>query len=79
MRIELSTTPRDFLIALGKRIAQKRIRARMTQGDLALYIGLSMSMVSRIEAGQNDVSIYRGELIARALGTTLPRLLGGLL
>jgi transcriptional regulator with XRE-family HTH domain len=79
MRIELKTSSRDFLIALGARIADKRRKAGMYQHDLALYVGLSVSTLSRIEAGQNDVSIYRGELIARALGTTLPRLLGGLL
>lgn len=69
----------DFLIRLGARIREKRERADLSQPIFAAMIGLSASTLSRIETGQNDVSIYRGALIARALGTTLPKLLEGLL
>ena len=69
----------DFLIRLGARIREKRERADMDLQQLAILIGLSRAIMSRIETGQNDVSIYRGALIARALGTTLPKLLEGLL
>ena len=79
MKIHERLKSSDFLISLGARIKEKRENAGIEQSHLAILIGLSQSTMSRIETGQNDVSIYRGALIARALGTTLPKLLEGLL
>lgn len=79
MQIHERLKSSDFLIRLGARIRKKREQADMDLQHLAILIGLSRATMSRIETGQNDVSIYRGVLIARALGTTLPKLLEGLL
>lgn len=50
------TLPNKFTIALGERIRDARIEAKMSQAELAEKAYFKQSSVSRIEAGTRDVS-----------------------
>jgi transcriptional regulator with XRE-family HTH domain len=59
---------------LGRRVADRRKRARLTQAELAERIGVSTESVSRLERGAVIPSLARLEAVATALGVELPDL-----
>ncbi len=52
---------------------------RMTATELASLTGFSISKVSRIEHGQQKVSVATLQLLARVFGTSASRLMDGAL
>lgn len=60
------------------RIRKLRIEQQMSQDDLAKKVGYtSRSMISRIEAGQVDISQSKVKAFAAALDTTIDYLMDG--
>jgi len=57
----------------GRRVYEAR-QGRMTQEELAAAAGCTQQTVSRIEAGQHDVSLKVGLALAEALGKTFDEL-----
>ena len=57
---------------LGLRIKERREQARLTQGQLAMYAGVSRSYVSRLEQGEYEhPDFFAISRIAKALNTTI--------
>ena len=61
---------------LGRKIADARRRLRLTQGDLALRVGVTAQAVSKWEQGRSCPDIAILDEIADALGISLFELLG---
>ena len=55
-------------VALGRRIAQERKRAGLTQEQLAAALGLERTAVTRIEQGSQGLDTLQLSAIAEALG-----------
>jgi DNA-binding XRE family transcriptional regulator len=54
--------PQSVNASIGVKITQKRMRHRISQGQLASAIGISQNMLSRIEHGKSAISaraLYR--------------------
>lgn len=49
----------------------RKVRDQMTQQQLAMRTGLSMSAIANIEARRQDVTMLTAERIAAALGVTV--------
>jgi transcriptional regulator with XRE-family HTH domain len=63
-------------LAVGKRIKERREAAGLTQQQLAVKAGLSVSNLAQIEQGQKaDPRISTVVALARALGVTVDDLL----
>lgn len=58
-----------FIVRVSERIARLRERKGMTQEALAKRLGVKPSMVSRIEAGSQNLTLESLHRIARALST----------
>jgi transcriptional regulator with XRE-family HTH domain len=61
---------------IGPRIAEIREQAGLTQSGLARAVGTSQSAISQIEAGERNPSYEMLRQIARALGVSVPHLVG---
>lgn len=61
---------------IGKRIAEVREQAGLTQSALAREMGISQSAVSQIEAGERNPSYDMLRQIAKALDVSVPYLVG---
>jgi transcriptional regulator with XRE-family HTH domain len=61
---------------LGRKIADARRRLGLTQGDLALRVGVTAQAVSKWEQGRSCPDIAILDEIADALGISLFELLG---
>lgn len=59
----------------GNRIRELRIRAQLSQTDLARRVNLSQGQLSNIENGERNVSLEWLRAIAAALGTSVADLL----
>lgn len=59
---------------LGEQVRALRVAAGLSGGEFARRIGVSRSMLSRIERGQVSASVQTLERIARGLGAPLARL-----
>lgn len=60
---------------LGKNIKRIRGRKKMSQGDICRAVGLDRAQMSNIETGKGNPTLSTIEKIARALGTTVDKLL----
>ena len=61
---------------LGRKIADARRNARLTQNDLAARVGVTAQAVSKWETGRSCPDIAILDEIADALGISLSELLG---
>ena len=57
-------------------LAALRLKAGLSQSQLASRIGTQQSNVSRMEKGQTDVQLSTMRRIAQALGTTIEEVAG---
>jgi len=64
-----------FLRALGATVRAHRKRLKLTTIQLAERLGESSNAVERLESGRRNLTVLRLAAIARALETSLPRLL----
>lgn len=67
--------PEDYMGAvekrLGRRVADQRKRARLTQAQLAERVGVTTETVSRLERGAVVPSLARLDSVATAVGVDL--------
>jgi transcriptional regulator with XRE-family HTH domain len=64
-----------FLVALGARIRELRLKKHLTQNELAILCNFEKASMSRIESGQTNVTIYTLKKISRALDVHITELL----
>lgn len=62
---------------LGARLRAERVRASVTQREIAERAGVSAKYLSRIELGQVTPSLYVAARVALAVGVSLDSLVGG--
>lgn len=62
-------------LTIGKRVRQMRVARGMTLDDLAAAVGRGPSQLSMIETGKREPRLTLLQAIARALGTSIDRLL----
>lgn len=55
---------------LGAHVKELRIEQELTQGQLALIVGLDRSYISRVERGRCNVTLDAIMLLAHGLGVT---------
>ncbi|MEQ8674156.1 MAG: helix-turn-helix transcriptional regulator [Aggregatilineales bacterium] len=60
---------------LGKNIRDARIRAQMTQDDLAKSLGLQRTSITNIESGSQKIQLHTLYMLASALDVNLISLL----
>ncbi len=65
-----------FFQTLGKRIAQQRKEAGLTQVQLAEMLGISQQHMASFEAGRRKVSASDIPLLAKLFGMTTDQLMG---
>lgn len=63
-------------ITFGKNCKAARIKARLSQGQLAALIRFPQSTLSRIEAGRVNMTLQSMVTIAQALQVDLTKLIG---
>lgn len=68
----------DFLITLGKRVRELRVRRGITQEQLAYAAEIELSQIYRIETAKINPTITTLKAIANGLEITLSQLIDGL-
>ena len=61
----------DIEVRLALQIARARAKAKLTQGQLARAVGSTQSVISRIEAGNQNLTVRTLAKIAAVLHTAL--------
>jgi transcriptional regulator with XRE-family HTH domain len=64
-----------FYRALGERVRRARESARLSQGRLADFVGLSRSSIANIEAGRQPIYVDALVRVARQLETPVSKLI----
>ena len=67
--------PSPLLAAIGRRVRAARLRAGLTQEELAALVCLTRPSITNLEGGRQDMPITRLELIAQFTGTQLTDLI----
>lgn len=62
---------------IGIRVRRWREEQRLTQRQLSKLVDMSVSSVSRIELGEQELTVRLVERIASVMGTSVPALCGG--
>jgi DNA-binding XRE family transcriptional regulator len=62
--------------SFGRAVALRRVRAGLTQEQMALAIGLSRTSIANIEGGRQQVLLHHAFAISRVLGASLDELVG---
>lgn len=65
----------DVQRRFGVRLRELRLKARLSQEDLALEAGLDRTYVSSVERGERNISIQNIAKLAKALRVRAARLL----
>lgn len=65
----------DILTRFGNLVRTHRQQARLSQEAFADKCGLDRTYISGIERGRRNVSLRNIEVIAKALGLSVPKLL----
>jgi len=68
----------DLLHRFGQRVRTLRKKAGLSQETFADRCGLDRTYVGGIERGERNIALRNIEVIARALGVSLSRLMQGL-
>lgn len=72
-----SRGPKDYDVALGKRLKAVRMAAGIGQMELGKAIGVTFQQIQKYESGANRVAVSTLLPMARALGVSLDQLLPG--
>ena len=65
----------DITKKFGGRVKALRLQKDMSQGDLAKKLGVHSTYISKIERGEQNISIQGLEKLARAFGVPTDELL----
>ncbi|MDE2102689.1 MAG: helix-turn-helix transcriptional regulator [Patescibacteria group bacterium] len=74
-----STVPasRDFYVALGANLSRARVRAELTQQDVADELGMTRAAVCNVEQGNTGLPVHRlvewAAVLCVKLGTIIPK------
>jgi len=68
----------EYLLALGQRVRELRLKQRRSQEGFADIVGVHRTWMGAVERGESNVSFTNLVLISRGLGVTLSQLLSGL-
>lgn len=60
-------TDSKFLLALGARIKELRLKKNMTQNDLAVQCNFEKASMSRIESGKTNITVLTLKKIGNVL------------
>jgi len=69
--------PRDGLKGIGERLREERVKAGISQRELARRLGVSPSLISQLESGQSNPSVGTLYAIVTELDVSLDRLIRG--
>jgi ribosome-binding protein aMBF1 (putative translation factor) len=72
------TAPIDVLARFGRRVRDLRTARGQSQETFADACGIDRTYISGIERGRRNVGLKNIEVIAKALGVTLPALFEGM-
>ena len=61
---------RGILFKFGRKVREARIRAELSQEDLAERAGVHRTYVGMIERGEKNITLENIDRILRGLGTT---------
>lgn len=70
-------TVRRFYEEVGRRLRQARLRAELTQQELADVVELSRASIANIEGGRQPFAVHTLALCARALDVPVSELIPG--
>ena len=73
----VATDIRDDLEGIGRRIREERMKAGLSQRELARRLGLSASLISQLESGQSRPSVGTLYSIVTELDVSLDRVIRG--
>lgn len=65
----------DISVQFGKRVRSLRLRKNMSQGDLAKKLNVDPSYISKIERGEQNISLKGIEKLAKALTVSMQELI----
>ena len=63
--------------ALGARLKELRVKSSITQSQLAEYLGVDQSYISKFESGERQLSVLSLEKLAHLFGLPVESLLEG--
>jgi transcriptional regulator with XRE-family HTH domain len=66
----------DISAKFGKRVREIRLKKKMSQGDVAKVLGVSISYISQIERGLENLSLKKIEVLAKILKVSIAELTG---
>jgi transcriptional regulator with XRE-family HTH domain len=69
--------PNEIDRLVGSRVRQRRMQIRMSQGELATALGLTVPQVQKYEKGVNRIGASRLHKIAGLLGVPIGAFFGG--
>ena len=58
-----------FLVGLGKRVKELRLKSGLTQHQLAIKCNFEKASMSRIESGKTNITVLTLRKICEALGS----------
>ena len=65
----------DITKKFGKRVKALRLQKDMSQGDIAKKLGVHSTYISKIERGEQNMSIQGVEKLAKAIGFSVGELM----
>jgi transcriptional regulator with XRE-family HTH domain len=77
MREPASQRESEALDGIGHRLREERVKAGLSQRELARRLGLSASLISQLESGQSRPSVGTLYSIVTELGVSLDRVIRG--
>jgi transcriptional regulator with XRE-family HTH domain len=64
-------TDPKFLAQIGQRIRELRLKAGMTQNELAIHCNFEKASMSRIESGKSNITVLTLRKIGKALNVEI--------
>ncbi|MFZ3030063.1 MAG: helix-turn-helix transcriptional regulator [Minisyncoccia bacterium] len=65
----------DIIKKFGKRVKTLRLQKNMSQGDIAKKLGVHPTYISKIERGEQNMSIQGVGKLAKAIGVSVGELM----
>jgi transcriptional regulator with XRE-family HTH domain len=65
----------DITQKFGKRVRALRLKKNMSQGDLGKILDVHSTYISKIERGEQNISIQGVEKLAKAIGVSVGELM----
>lgn len=66
---------KNEVLQFGKKLREVRLKKKMSQGDVAKFLGVHRSYISGLERGKRNPSLLTVHKVAKALGVSVNELL----